>query len=263
MAEFANNPYGFKEAVTVQAERVFDSCSDRDCLEDLEVVFPDASAAALVNDAVYAKARCVEVTSAYFSIEPIQFNKGFYSVDITYTFNIGVELSTSTQPSAPTNTVNGTAAFTKKVILYGSEGGTKLFSSDVNGAVSQNGCCYNNPPRATVAVADPIVLGLRLVTIPAYSACTDATCETAVTVPARKSVCVTLGMFSVVSLSRSVPVMLPAFDYEVPSKECTSATESPCELFDKISFPTGEFYPKGLEEAAGGNGCGCQPSQNG
>lgn len=248
MAEFANNPYGFKEAVTIQAERVFDSCSDRDCLEDLEIIFPDAASTQLVNEAAYAKARCCEVTSAYFSIEPIQFNKGFYSVDITYTFNIEVELSTSTSASVPTNIVNGSAVFTKKVILYGSEGGTKLFTSDENGAVSQNGCCYNNPPRATVAVADPIVLGLRLVTIPAFSACTDATCETAVTIPSRKMICVTLGMFSIVSLSRTVPVMVPAFDYEVPCKECSSSTESPCELFDKISFPSGEFYPKSLED---------------
>ncbi len=257
MAEFANNPYGFKEAVTIQAERVFDSCSDRDCLEDLEVVFTDFESNRLVNEAAYAKARCCEVTSAYFSIEPIQFNKGFYSVDITYTFNIEVELSQNASASVPTNIVNGTAAFTKKVILYGSEGGTKLFTSEENGAVSQNGCCYNNPPRATVAVADPIVLGLRLVTIPAFSACTDATCDTAVTVPSRKMLCVTLGMFSIVSLSRSVPVMVPAFDYEVPSKECTSATESPCELFDKISFPTSEFFPKSLEDASASSGCGC------
>ena len=257
MAEFANNPYGFKEAVTIQAERVFDSCSDRDCLEDLEVVFTDFESNRLVNEAAYAKARCCEVTSAYFSIEPIQFNKGFYSVDITYTFNIEVELSQNASASVPTNIVNGTAAFTKKVILYGSEGGTKLFTSEENGAVSQNGCCYNNPPRATVAVADPIVLGLRLVTIPAFSACTDATCDTAVTVPSRKMLCMTLGMFSIVSLSRSVPVMVPAFDYEVPSKECTSATESPCELFDKISFPTSEFFPKSLEDASASSGCGC------
>ena len=220
MAEFANNPYGFKEAVTVQAERVFDSCSDRDCLEDLEVVFPDFESNQLVNEAAYAKARCCEVTSAYFSIEPIQFNKGFYSVDITYTFNIEVELSSATSANAPANVVNGTAAFTKKVILYGSEGGTKLFTSDENGAVSQNGCCYTSVP---------------------------------VTVPSRKMICVTLGMFSIVSLSRSVPVMVPAFGSEVPSKECTSSTESPCELFDKIGFPTNEFFPKSLEDAA----CGC------
>lgn len=263
MAEFANNPYGFKEAVTLQAERIFDSCSDRDCLEDLEVVFPDFESNQLVNEAAYAKARCCEVTSAYFQIEPIQFNKGFYSVDITYTFNIEVELSTSASAAVPTNIVNGTASFTKKVILYGSEGGTKLFTSDDNGSVSQNGCCYNNPPRAQVAVADPIVLGLRLVTIPAFSACTDATCETAVTIPSRKVICCTLGMFSIVSLSRNVPVMVPSFDYEVPSKECTSSTESPCELFDKISFPTGEFFPKSLEDATGGcSNCGCNDNND-
>ena len=41
MADLGTNPCGFKEAVTIEAQRIFDSCSDRDCLEDLEVSFAD------------------------------------------------------------------------------------------------------------------------------------------------------------------------------------------------------------------------------
>ncbi len=246
MADFGTNPCGFKEAVTIEAQRIFDSCSDRDCLEDLEVTFPDYESVVLVNDATYAKARCAEVTSVFFSVEPIPFNKGFYSVDITYTFDIEIELAPSA--SAPSKTVHGSATFTKKVILYGSDGGTKYFTSNDNGAVSLNGCSYNNPPKATLAVADPIVLNIRLVSIPSMNCCTDATCEQTVVTPARKMIYVTLGVFSIVSLARTVPVMVPAYDYSVPKKECVSSTESPCELFEKINFPSSEFFPKSLED---------------
>lgn len=249
MADFGSNPCGFKEAVTIEAQRIFDSCSDRDCLEDLEVTFPDFESNRLVNEATYAKARCAEVTSVFFSTEPIPFNKGFYSVDITYTFDIEIDLASSA--SAPANTVHGSATFTKKVILYGSDGGTKYFTSNDNGAVSQNGCCYNNPPKATLAVADPIVLGIRLVNIPAMNCCTDPSCTETVVSPARKVIYITLGVFSIVSLARTVPVMVPAYDYAVPNKECVSSSESPCELFEKISFPSSEFFPKSLEDVSG------------
>lgn len=59
---------------------------------------------------------------------------------------------------------------------------------------------------------------------------------------------ITLGVFSIVSLARTVPVMVPAYDYAVPNKECVSSTESPCELFEKINFPSSEFFPKSLED---------------
>jgi hypothetical protein len=42
--------------------------------------------------------------------------------------------------------------------------------------------------------------------------------------------------------------MVPAYDYAVPNKECVSSTESPCELFEKINFPSSEFFPKSLED---------------
>lgn len=256
MADFGNNPYGFKDAVTIEAERIFDSCSDRDCLEDLEVTFPDYESVQLVNEATFAKAKSVEVANVYFQVEPIPFNCGFFSVDLTYTFDITMELSNASANTA--NTVVGTANFTKKVILYGSDGGTKYFTSFTNGSdnsTQNSGYADVNLPKASVAVADPIVLNLKICSVPAYSACTDATCTEAVTVPARRAVCITVGLFSIISLSRSVPVMVPTFNYEVPCKDCSSSsgcgctTETPCELFEKIRFPSNEFFPKSLEEA--------------
>lgn len=260
MAEFTNNPYGFKEAVTIDAERIFDSCSDRDCLEDLDVVFSDAESSQLIDDAQYVKARCVEIAGVYFQIEPIPFNCGFYAIDLTYSFNITFDVSDG---SSALQTVVGTATFTKKVILFGSDGGTKYFTSDDNGLLNMTNCMSSpNLPKASVSVADPIVLNVKLVSIPAHNCCADPCCESTVTIPARKHLSITIGLFSIISLSRKVPVMLPAFNYDVP-KDCSCngngscTTESPCELFEKITFPTSEFFPKSLEDVANGCNCGC------
>ena len=48
--------------------------------------------------------------------------------------------------------------------------------------------------------------------------------------------------------SRPVPIMVPVYDYCVPGKECSTNSDSPCEMFEKIAFPTVEFFPRGLEE---------------
>ena len=37
MADFGTNPCGFKEAVTIEAQRIFDSCSDRDRCQDWKI----------------------------------------------------------------------------------------------------------------------------------------------------------------------------------------------------------------------------------
>ena len=68
----------FKEAVCIDAMRVYDSCSDKDCLEDLRVLFP-AARQALVDSATNARIRDVSVLTVYIDLQPIPFNKGFYS----------------------------------------------------------------------------------------------------------------------------------------------------------------------------------------
>ncbi|MBQ8377920.1 MAG: hypothetical protein IJX42_02170, partial [Oscillospiraceae bacterium] len=74
-----------------------------------------------------------------------------------------------------------------------------------------------------------------------------------------RNVYVTIGMFSIVQLSRPVPLLIPAYDYCVPEKECVTNTESPCELFERIDFPTREFFPQGLDDNNCDCGCGNTP----
>ena len=244
----------FKDAVCVEAMRVFDSCSSQDCLEDL-LVNVDAQTQTLLNSASHVKIPCAEVIDAAFTVDPVPFNKGFYSVDITYTFRLEMEITSCDEVPTVSDAV-GSARFNKKVILFGSEGNTKAFRSDETNAPVINGCdCCSTLPIASVSVVDPIVLGTKFICNPCQPVppcgydCNDAQgCQDEpVFDPTNRQVKVTLGQFSVIKLERPVPVLVPVYDYCIPLKECSSNTDSPCEVFEKISFPTEEFFPKGLE----------------
>ncbi len=265
----------FKEAVCIEAMRVFDSCSSQDCLEDLTVNFNSPGDQMLIDRASFIKTKCVEVINTTFQIDPVPFNKGFFTVDLTYTFKIDLEVfeNSSKKPVF----ISGTAVFNKKVILFGSDGNTKHFSSDQVSTPVVNGCCFTNLPRATVSVVDPICLDTKLVNkCPPCPPCPPFPCPCPPPCPPKhhdccdeddfddkdckpkpkppkpphgfgKTVLVTIGMFAIVQLQREVSILIPAYDYCIPQKECSSNTDSPCELFEKIKFPTNEFFPKSLD----------------
>ena len=252
MSEFKQNGC-FKEAVCIEAMRVFDSCSSQDCLEDLEVCFNSPADQALINSAKFIKCKCVEVINTTFQIDPVPFNKGFFTVDLTYTFKVDFEVYTD--PSKNPYLVSGITTFNKKVILFGSDGNTKHFNSDEVSKPVIRGCCYTNLPRATVSVVDPICLDTKLLNkCPPCPPCPcpcppkgDDADSSSQQQGYGKLVLVTIGMFAIVQLQRAVPILIPAYDYCVPQKECSTNTDSPCELFEKIKFPTSEFFPKSLE----------------
>lgn len=241
----------FKEAVCINANRIYDSCSDKSCLSDLLVHFTD-TAQAKIDVAASIKCKSVSVMHAAMDVEAVPFNTGFYSVDITYYFLVTLDVS-SGGISVPQR-VDGIAFYNKKVILYGSEGKTKMFGGDCTSPVSRNSEVF---PKACVQVASPIVLANKLcdsaeVASDPYVEIPDAVkaqfegsfeCE-----PGKKSVLVSIGLFSILHLQRSVQVMVPAYEFNVPDKECLFTTDDPCEIFRKIKFPTGEFFPPRLQD---------------
>lgn len=248
----------FKEAVCVNAGRVYDSCSAKDCLEDLRVFFTDAGQG-VVENAQSIKCRTVEVLNVLMDVEAIPFNKGFYSVDMTFYFLITLDVyaGSLTPPAA----VQGIATFCKKVILYGSEGSVKTFSSDA--AIDPNcGDCTGSAdtPTAKVQVVNPILLSCRLCDCPAspLDTATIPACilrrlgGDSIAANASRFIYVSIGMFSIVQLQRDVQMMIPVYDFCLPDKECTAgscgSTEDPCELFRRIKFPVNEFFPPRLAE---------------
>ena len=248
-------PGCFKEAVCVDAGRVYDSCSDKDCLEDLRVYFPESGQNAIDN-AISVRSRRVEVITVLMDIEPVPFNRGFYSVDMTFFFEVTCEVCCS--PMSKPTTVCGLAIFQKKVILFGSEGNVKIFSSEfVDGCGDRQNKPSKNLPKAVCQIAEPIFLSCRLAEereccCVHNAAVPDSVCcrfdGNLVMDGARKVCLCTLGVFTIVQLERAVQMLIPVFDFCMPSKECVASGDNPCELFRKISFPVKEFFPPRAED---------------
>ena len=89
---------------------------------------------------------------------------------------------------------------------------------------------------ASVNLAPPVCLAASLGEVPAGGGA--------------RPINITIGLFAIIQLARPVPLMIPSYEYCMPAKECSTNTDSPCELFDKMSFPASEFFPQALDPCA-------------
>lgn len=233
------------EAVCIHTKKIYDSCRDKDCIEDLRV-YPTITSQGYIDNAFSVRPRCAELLYVDVKVEEICFNRGYYTVDITYYYKVRGE----TYPSA--NEVVGLSVFTKRVILYGSEGDVKVFSSaydDVSGYKAIQ-------PIAVVEAVNPIILGLKLVDpscgcsdpdirdVPSFII--EALGEDIVLSLHKRLLLVSLGQFSIVRMERDTQLLIPSYSYCFPDKECVGAgcgEEDPCTLFSRIPFPVDEFFP--------------------
>ena len=259
----------FKESVCIHTDKVYDSCRDKDCLENIRV-YLTANGQSIVDRAINVKCIKAEIIWVFSDIEPVPFNRGFYSVDLKYFFRI--TLAVFTGLGRPTE-VEGLATFDKKVILFGSEGTAKVFASKYKeDAFDPQLWKKTNMPNAVVEVVDPIALGAKVVDIHEKCCQCDDDFDLA-SVPEsvcrvfddslilggeQKRVFVSIGIFSIVKLERKVQLLIPAYDFCVPEKECIGATDdNPCDLFDRICFPIDEFFPPEKCEFVEDKPCGC------
>ena len=233
-----------KEAVCIRTRKIFDSCKDKDCIEDLRV-YPTYSSQSYIENAFSVRPKSAQLLFADVSIDPLTFNRGYYTVDVTYYYRI-------TGETFPGNhSITGLAVFDKRTMLFGSEGTVKSFSSDSIGIPTNS-----SSPIAVVESVDPLALSLKI---------TDADChmlteieqraipegilnafsEPLVLNDAAKRLYVTLGQFSIIRLERDTQLLIPAYDYCMPDKECDGCgqDDDPCTLFSRIRFPVEEFFP--------------------
>ncbi len=243
----------FKEAVCINGQRIYDSCSDKDCLEDLQVYFSD-QAQPVIDRAASIKTRKVKILCVNVDVEEVPFNKGFYSVDMSFYFL--VEVAAIMNPGAAPVTVCGISTFNKKVILYGSEASSKSFSSRMNNC---KGNCEEAAalPEAIVQTVDPVVLASRFCECQEKSHCpgfcVPHCCDCELNgcfdeVNACRELYITIGLFTIVQLQRPVAMMIPAYDFCIPDKESEFSTGDPCEMFRKIDFPMSDFFPGRMSE---------------
>lgn len=233
-------------SVNIHTMKITDGCRDKDCIEDLRV-YPTVSSQAIIDCAFSVRPSSAELIYADVNVDSISFNRGYYTVDVSYFYKVIGE----TFPGGVQ--VCGLAVFDKRVILFGSEGSVKTFSSNSKGFEP---CMnYGGNPVAVVEAVDPIALNMRIVD----SSCSpagdtelrnipdsiiEAIGEDIVLKGQSKKIYVTLGQFSIIRLERDTQLSFDNFEYFIPDKECVcSSDDDPCTLFSRVGFPADEFFP--------------------
>lgn len=263
-----------KEAVCIQVEKIYDSCKEKDCIEDARVLFRDPDKIHwLICHAINVKARRAEVIKVFSDVEAVPFKRGFFTVDVKFFIKVTLDFFVPKHNGGiKIITVPGIVLFDKKVILFGSEGNVKIFKSHfVDQGIDRpehSTLQQDNLPISKVEVAEPITLNARIIEVLENNC--DDDCDRHVPksigemleevdfdaanfgddvgderhLVIKRQVVVTIGLFSIIKLARFVQLLIPAFDFCVPNKQCIAATdEDPCGLFDTIDFPIDEFFP--------------------
>lgn len=262
---------------------------DRDCIEDLRF-YPTQGSQSVIDRALSLRSGKAELLNVQIDVEPTGFNRGFYSVDIRYFYRITAEAFVgATRPVE----ISGLAIFDKRVILFGGEGSAKVFTSECHfDDLDEHTIRTCNLPVAVVEVVDPLVLGIKLVDpsdccnpcCPPCNPCCSPCCppppcphphcgdNESFDIPPsicshfgsdlcfcndRKRVFVTLGQFSIIRLERDSQLLIPVYDYCMPTKECIGSSGQdgdPCELFRQVKFPVDDFFPP---NASDDDDCDC------
>ena len=240
-------------AMCIHTNRITDVCLDKDCIEDLRVYLTE-DAQALLDQSAGARARSAELLTVSIDVEELGFQRGYDSVDLTFYYRVRGDV---TSGGVRAGELDGVAVFSKRVVLYGGESGTKIYSS----RQSPLELYMQQLPEAIVEVIDPMVLSSRVL-----EAGPDQPQEV-VEIPEQiqelfpqalvldgdgRRMYLTIGQFSTVRLEREAQLTLSGGRYCMPTKSCcadSGCQEDPCDVFSRIDFPYQTFFPRDLEAA--------------
>lgn len=240
-----------RESACIHSKKIYDSCKDKDCLEDLRVYLTESSQEVL-DRALSVKAKGAELIFSTIDVEPVSFNRGCYTLDVRYYYHVIADAFVGAPRPVE---VTGISVFDKRVILFGGESSSKTFSSrPIFEDIYTNGTL----PTAYMEAVDPIVLGIKMADRdePRHGDCScfdlpqpvKSILEEDVTASCDgRRLFVSLGQFSIIRLERDTQLMIPVYDYCLPEKECSCGDvpvpEDPCTLFRQVNFPVDEFFP--------------------
>ncbi len=246
-----NHDTKFKDEVCINAERIYDTCKDKDCFSDLKV-YLSPQGQKIIDNAINVRTHKSELIWSSVDLDPVPFNKGFYSVNITFYFLLDIEVNTGIGRPV---IVEGLATCNKTVILFGSEGNSVTYSSKYSKYEERERTHSNvNLPIAQVDVVEPIVLSTKIVSsnkpcpcetdLQSLPHCVSCCFEEGLVGAGERNLVVTIGVFSIVRIIREVQVLIPSSKFCLPDKECRPCNEEePCNYFERLSFPTNEFFP--------------------
>lgn len=183
---------------------------------------------------------------------PSSFQEGCWDLELRYVFDYALEFRRS--DGCPIGCVDATNSYTMKVTLFGST------ESDVTSATDLYDCCGNSNGGPYV-VAEGKVIGLSAEL--KYPGCCNNSCGCGcncgcncgcgcgcdnsgdASMGAPIAVNVTLGLFSIVKLFRTVNMVVQSLGRCVP-EQCFTPDQNnvdPCKYFDAFPFPLDLFSP--------------------
>jgi hypothetical protein len=250
-----------REATCIHTRKIFDSCQAKDCVEGVRF-YPTLPTASVLGAATSLKNGKADLLYVMMNVEPVGLGRGFYTVDLRYFYRVTADAVIGCAQTVP---VCGLAFFDKRSVLFGSEGAAKTFSSHNSCArLEEDRLPLEDPlPTAVVEAVDPIILSMKLVDVcpPKPGPCGCPGEPTIGEVPAAilsafdedivlddrgdRRIMLTLGQFSILRLERDTQLLMPVYDYCMPTKECVTDQEEddPCELFQQVDFPSSDFFP--------------------
>ena len=92
------NSASIREAVCVNTRKIFDSCRDKDCVDDLRV-YPTVSSQSYIENALSIRPKRAELLYVDVSVEPVGFNRGYFTVDCTYFYRVTARPSPEARPA--------------------------------------------------------------------------------------------------------------------------------------------------------------------
>lgn len=244
-----------RDNICIDTMRILDSCRDKDCFEDVQVLISDFGQE-IIEKTGSIRVKSTKIVCSNIMIDPIQFNRGFYQVTVRFYTKICFEACLCL---GKTQEFEGIAITEKKVVLYGNESNVRTFKSSPTTEFCAP-CIEpeegSNEPTVVVEAVDPIALSVK--TKEKQECCHCCCC--ADDLPERVCAClnnalsdyrdngkrlyVSLGFFSVVRIERPAQLVVSATEYCIPDKECVMADDDdPCKIFEKMAFPISEFCP--------------------
>ena len=119
---------GPRETVCIEANRVLDSCRDRDCYENVRVLLTCFGNEIIERTGnIRVKSSCI--TGANITVDPIAFNRGFFTVNIRLYIKITFEGCVGAGRSQE---FDGVAVLEKSVVLFGGESNLNVFRASGN-----------------------------------------------------------------------------------------------------------------------------------
>ncbi len=247
VSDFSN----VREAVCISTQKIMDACRDQDCMENVPV-YLTAESQNTLDCATSVKARSAELLYACVDVEPVGYQDGYYCVGIQYYYRV---IADAVLCGVKPVTIYGLATTSKQAMLYGGEGCARTFTSSGDSATQQ--------PTGVVEAVNPVILCAKIVEL-CHCNCGPQPCCCESSLPERvaaafddelvfngmnRQLQVTLGQFSLVRLERETQLLIPSYDYCMPSKECCEGScgcpENPCEAFARMQFPVSAFFPTG------------------